>query len=186
MNARIQEYRKSDLSYMNQFTRMLWGVVNTLFIKPLPRGLGQSWIHLWLRIFGAKIHKTAKVYSGVKIYYPANLVMEEYSSIAPGVDCYNVDKITIKAFATISQNTTLCTASHDITDISRPLTTAPITIGEYAWVAAEVFVSMGITIGEYAVVGARSLVINDVEPWTVVGGHPAKFLKNRTLKKSKQ
>lgn len=108
--------------------------------------------------------------------------MEEYSCIAPGVDCYNVDKITIGSYATISQNATLCTASHDIEDLARPLTTAPITIGKYAWVTAETFISMGISIGDYAIVGARALVIKDVEPWTVVAGHPARKLKERVLK----
>ena len=37
------------------------------------------------------------------------------------------------------------------------------------------------TIGEGAVVGARSSVFKDVEPWTVVGGNPAKFIKKRVL-----
>lgn len=177
-----KEYRSSDLSRSNQLVRLVWGLVYSLLISWLPRGLFFGWIRFWLRLFGSKIDKTARVYSGVKIYHPANLVMDEYSSLAPGVDCYNVDKITIGAYATVSQNTTLCTASHDIEDLARPLTTAPITIGKYAWVAAEAFLSMGTTIGDYAVVGARSLVIKDVDPWTVVAGHPAKFLKKRELK----
>ena len=41
---------------------------------------------------------------------------------------------------------------------------------------------MGVTIGEGAVVGARAAVFKDVEPWTVVGGNPAKFIKKRELK----
>jgi carbonic anhydrase/acetyltransferase-like protein (isoleucine patch superfamily) len=40
----------------------------------------------------------------------------------------------------------------------------------------------GVTIGEGAVVGAGSVVTKDVEPWTVVGGNPAKFIKKRELK----
>lgn len=38
---------------------------------------------------------------------------------------------------------------------------------------------MGVTIGEGAVVGARAVVFKDVEPWTVVGGNPAKKIKDR-------
>ena len=40
---------------------------------------------------------------------------------------------------------------------------------------------MGVTIGEGAVVGARAAVFKDVQPWTVVGGNPAKFIKQRSL-----
>ena len=58
----------------------------------------------------------------------------------------------------------------------------PIVIEDRAWVAAEAFVGPGVTIGEGAVVGARGCVFKDVEPWTVVGGNPARFIKQRTIK----
>ena len=38
------------------------------------------------------------------------------------------------------------------------------------------------TIGDGAMVAAGSVVTKDVEPWTVVGGNPAKFIKKRVLK----
>lgn len=41
---------------------------------------------------------------------------------------------------------------------------------------------MGVTIGEGAVVGATASVYKDVEPWTVVGGNPARFIKKREKK----
>jgi putative colanic acid biosynthesis acetyltransferase WcaF len=61
------------------------------------------------------------------------------------------------------------------------LISAPITIEEQAWVAADAFVGMGVTIGKGAVVGARASVYADVEPYTVVGGNPAKFIKKREI-----
>ena len=51
-----------------------------------------------------------------------------------------------------------------------------------AWVAAEAFVGPGVTIGEGAVVGARAAVFKNVTPWTVVGGNPAKYIKDRVIK----
>ncbi len=63
-----------------------------------------------------------------------------------------------------------------------PLVTAPVLVSEGAWVAADVFVAPGVVIGEGAVVGARASVFKNVEPWTVVGGNPATFLKSRILK----
>ena len=107
--------------------------------------------------------------------------MKDYSCLAPKVDCYNVAPVTVGANATISQGAFLCTASHDITNPHLPLITAPITIGDQAWVAAEAFVGMGVTVGEGAVVGARAVVVKDVNPWTVVGGNPAKFIKQRVI-----
>jgi len=40
---------------------------------------------------------------------------------------------------------------------------------------------MGITIKQGAVVGARACVFKDVEPWTIVGGNPAKYIKKRVI-----
>lgn len=170
------------LSRKNQVVRMLWTIVWGVFARPLPRSVGSGWKRFLLRLFGARIDATAIVYSSAKVYYPANLTMGAYACLASDVDCYNVAPITIGANSTVSQGAYLCTASHDITDSLNPLVTKPIVIEDQAWVAAGAFVGMGVTIGQGAVVGARAAVFKDVEPWTVVGGNPAKFIKKRILK----
>lgn len=170
------------LSRKNQVIRLLWTVVWGLLARPLPRSVGSGWKRCLLRLFGARIDSTAIVYSSAKVYYPANLTMESYSCLASDVDCYNVAPVTIGANSTVSQGAYLCTASHDISDPLNPLITAPIVIEDQAWVAAGAFVGMGVTIGQGAVVGARAAVFKSVEPWSVVGGNPAKFLKKRILK----
>lgn len=169
------------LSRRNQVIRMLWSVVWGLFARPLPRSVGSCWKRFLLRMFGAKIAPTAIVYSSAKVYYPANLTMEAYSCLASDVDCYNVAPIHLGANSTVSQGSYLCTASHDITNPLNPLITAPITIEDQAWVAAGAFIGMGVTIGQGAVVGARAAVFRSVEPWTVVGGNPARFIKKREI-----
>lgn len=170
------------LSRKNQIVRLIWTVVWGLFARPLPRSVGSGWKRWLLRLFGAKIASTAIVYSSTKVYYPANLVMDDYSCLASDVDCYNVALIHIGANTTVSQGAYLCTASHDITDPLNHLITAPIIIEDQAWVGAKAFIGMGVTIGQGAVVGATASVYKNVEPWTVVGGNPAKFLKKRIIK----
>ena len=135
-----------------------------------------------LRCWGAQIGKGSKVSASAKIWAPWNLTIGDYTAVGANANCYNPDKILIGNKAVISQGAYLCTASHDITDEDNPLITAPITIESFAWVAADAFVGMGVTIGQGAVVGARAAVFKDVAPWTVVGGNPAKFLKNRVIK----
>ena len=177
----LSKYHNS-LSRRHQVVRMLWSIVWGLFARPLPRSVGSGWKRFLLRLFGARIHPTAVVYSSAKVYYPANLVMEKYACLASDVDCYNVAPITIGENSTVSQGAFLCTASHDITNPLNPLITAPIIIEDQAWVAAGAFVGMGVTIGQGAVVGARAAVFKSVEPWTIVGGNPAKFIKKRVIK----
>lgn len=172
---------KNAMSCGNQILRLVWSVVWNVFARPLPRSLGCGWKRFLLRLFGAKLAPTAVVYSTTRIYMPWQLEMGEYSCLADGVDCYNVAPVRIGSHSTVSQRTFLCTASHDISRGNLPLTTAPIVIGDGVWVAADAFVGPGVTVGEGAVVGARAAVFKNVEPWTVVGGNPAKFLKKREI-----
>lgn len=173
---------KNSLSRRNQIKRFLWTIIWTLFARPIPRSLLSGWKRFLLRCFGAKVHRTAIVYSSAKVYMPWNLEMGEYTCLAPEVDCYNAAKIKIGANSTISQKSYLCTASHDITKSNIPLITQPVIIEDQVWVGADVFIGMGVTIGQGAVVGACAAVFKDVEPWTVVGGNPAKFIKKREIK----
>ena len=173
---------KNVLSRKHQIVRLAWGVVWPMATWFLPRSMGMPWKRLVLRAFGAKIARTANVYSSAKVYYPANLVMAEYSCLASDVDCYNVAPVIIGEQSTVSQGAFLCTASHDITDPRNHLVTKPIVIEGQSWIGAGAFVGMGVTIGEGAVVGACAAVFKDVEPWTVVGGNPAKFIKKRIIK----
>lgn len=177
----LSQYHNT-LSRKHQTIRLLWTVTWSLLAKPLPRSIGSGWKRFLLKLFGAQLDSTAVVYSSARIYYPPNLIMEKYSCIASDVDCYNVAPVRIGANATVSQGAFLCTASHDITDPHNRLITAPIIIENQAWIAAAAFVGMGVTIGEGAVIGARAAVFKDVEPWTVVGGNPAKFIKKRIIK----
>ena len=104
-----------------------------------------------------------------------------WACIGPNTNIYNKDKIVIGNDSVISQGCFLCTAGHDTGSLMLPLTTAPITISNNVWIAADAFVGMGVTIGEGAIVGARAAVFEDVEPWTIVGGNPAKFIKKRII-----
>jgi putative colanic acid biosynthesis acetyltransferase WcaF len=133
-------------------------------------------------LFGAAIERPALIMDGVKVWHPWSLTLRRYCTLGRGVEVYNYAHVTVGEQATISQETFLCSASHDFEDPSMPLTFAPITIGAQAWVAAGCFIGPGITVGEGAVVGARSVVTKDVPDWTVVAGNPARFIKPRRLR----
>jgi len=162
--------------------RLLWDLVWTLLVRWLPHYCGLGWMRMWLRLFGAKIHATAKVYPSVSVFMPWNLVMGEYSTIGAHCRLYNPAPIVLGDACVVSEHATLCTASHDIQSPRHEQIERPITLGNRSWVAAEAFIGMGVTLGEGAVVGARAVVFRDVAPWTVVGGNPAVLIKKREIR----
>ena len=131
---------------------------------------------------GMKIlHNTVSFARKCRVDYPWRLSMGEQSSFADGAWAYCLDEITIGNRVCIGEDVRLLTGSHSLTSPSFDLITKPITIKDNVWVATGAIVLPGVTIGEGAVVAAGSVVTKDVEPWTVVGGNPAKFIKKRVL-----
>ena len=52
-------------------------------------------------------------------------------------------------------------------------------IGNDVWIGTEAIIMPGVTIGHGAVIGTRALVTRDVEPYTIIGGHPGKPIRKR-------
>lgn len=165
-----------SFSLQNRLARLLWNTVYWLFFRFSPRTL-HAWRAFLLRLFGAKLGRGVHVYPGVVIWAPWNLELGDQAGVASGVNLYNQGKISIGKKAVISQGAHLCASSHDYTQKGFPLITKPILVGEEAWIAADAFIGPGVCIGEGAIVGARSAVFKNVDPWTVVGGNPAQFIK---------
>jgi len=176
----VKPLTHQQLSTANKLARVLWQLVWLFLYRPSPVPF-HAWRRFLLRSFGATIEEGTHPYPSAKIWAPWNLIMRKHSCLSHHVDCYCVDKIELGAHSTISQYSYLCTASHDYTRRDMPLITAPILIGDYAWVTADVFIGPGVTIGEGAIVGARSTVTRSVLPWNVVAGSPPKVIGLRTL-----
>jgi len=182
MKVELSQSRSSH-SLRNKVGRVVWGAVWLGLYRSSPRPL-HFWRRSLLRVFGAKIGAGARPSASARVWAPWNLEMGEFSRLGADVDCYSVDKIRIGAHAIVSQYSYLCTASHDPSDPHFGLTTAPITIEDGAWVAADVFVGPGVTVGEGSVVGARSSIFKSLEPWVIAVGNPARVLKKRELRTS--
>jgi len=109
----------------------------------------------------------------------AILKIGNFCSIAPGVFIYlggnhRHDWVTTFPFGHVSKSVF---TTHDGT--GHPSTKGSVIIGNDVWISANVTIMSGVTIGDGAVIAHNSHVVKDVEPYSIVGGNPARFIKYR-------
>jgi acetyltransferase-like isoleucine patch superfamily enzyme len=92
-------------------------------------------------------------------------------------------EITLGEYVFFGHDVAILTGTHDIEkfglerQMTFPRSGRDVVIGDGVWLASHVLVFGPVTIGEHAVVAGGSLVREDVEPYTVVAGRPAKVVK---------
>ena len=180
MEQNLKTNKQINYPYTDYLKRFIWSIVN-LIIWPILWHKIPYLRMILLKCFGAKVFKRNLIYGSVKILRPWDFEMGEYSAIGSRVHVYNLGKISIGKNTVISQDVYLCGGTHDHQNPSLPLLKENIVIGDNIWICAGAFIAPGVTIGDGAIIGARSNVLTDVEPYTIVAGNPAKFIKKRII-----
>jgi putative colanic acid biosynthesis acetyltransferase WcaF len=169
---------KSPYTQKEKVARLLWSIVQgTAFRYSFHNWYGVR--RALLNAFGAKLDKTARVRRTVRVEIPWNLTIGADSSVGDGAILYCLGPVTIGDRVGISQHAHLCAGSHDYTKPGMPLLRPPITIESDAWIAADAFVGPAVRVGEGAILGARGCAMQDLEPWSIYSGNPAKLVKPR-------
>ncbi|MFI5295178.1 MAG: putative colanic acid biosynthesis acetyltransferase [Thermodesulfovibrionales bacterium] len=174
-NRRAQKYSAKEITM-----RVLWSLCSPFF-RCSPRPLF-GWRRFLLRLFGAKVGRRVHIYNSAIIYMPWNLEIGDWSSIGEYALIYNLGKVTIGKYSTVSHKAHICAGTHDYTDPAMPLLKPPVSIGDQAWVCTDAYVGPGVSMGEGAVAGARAVVVKDVDPWSVVAGNPARVIRKRSFR----
>lgn len=172
----LNTFTGASFPLRNRLRRAVWGVIYIFLFRFSPRPV-HKWRSFLLRLFGATVGKGVHVYPGVKIWAPWNLEIGDNVGIADGVTLYTQDKIKISDRCVISQNSYLCTGTHDYTTMGYELYTRPIFIDHDCWLAAGVFVHPGVSFQPGTVVGAHSVVTKNLPAWSVCAGNPCVFIK---------
>ncbi len=161
-----------SFNFRHRLFRAVWSICWLVLASWTPPPL-HPWRRGLLRLFGAKISPTARIYGSAVVWYPPNLEMGEHSVLGWKTLCYSMDRVVIDDYGNVAQCAFLLTGTHEIDEPTFQLRTKPIYIGRHAWVAACAIVGPGVTISEGAVLGAGGVAFKDLEPWTVYVGNPA-------------
>lgn len=94
---------------------------------------------------------------------------------------YTTGGLLIGEDVDIASGVWLITGTHDMDDPEFADSYRPIMIDDYAWIGSRAMILAGVTIGRGAVVMAGAVVTKDVQPFSVVGGVPARHIRMRHL-----
>ncbi|APA00761.1 DapH/DapD/GlmU-related protein [Flavobacterium commune] len=137
-----------------------------------------------IRKFLSQITET-EIDESVTVFTPLHINYGKHTKIGKNVfinfDSVFLDLggITIEDNVLIAPKVSLLTEGHPTSIEDRhSLIPKPIYIKKNAWIGANSTILSGVTIGENAVVAAGAVVSEDVPDNTIVGGIPAKFIKN--------
>ncbi|SFD15874.1 acyltransferase [Flavobacterium phragmitis] len=127
---------------------------------------------------GANIAETAEIgivnINGRK----ENLSIDDFSTLGK-VEIALHDKVSIGKYVCINDGVIILSASHDVSDPLWRHKKAPISIGDYAWIATNAIILPGVSIGKGAVVGAGAVVSKNVKDYAIVIGNPAKEIEKK-------
>ena len=130
------------------------------------------------------INSRIEVTGRFEFYYGADVQVFDGGVLTLGESFINSDcKIRCHRSISIGNG---CAISHDFTvmdsnahELNGSRDASPVVIGDHVWIGTRVTVLPGVSIGDGAVVAAGALVVNDVPAGSLVGGVPARILKDR-------
>lgn len=112
--------------------------------------------------------------TGTKIEIGSNTVINRFTYLDGRASLRIGNNVNISHYSLIQ------TLTHDPQSQSFICQEKPVTIADHVWIGARAIICPGVSIGEGAVIAAGAVVTKDVPPYTIVGGNPARYIKNRT------
>ncbi len=95
-----------------------------------------------------------------------------------------VERVEIGEHCMLANGCLLTDGNHRFDDPDKPVpwqgftTKGPTVLGDNVWLGANVVVTSGVTIGRRSIIGANSVVTEDVAPFSIAAGAPAKVLRS--------
>lgn len=139
---------------------------------------------LFLLSLGSKVGKQVTFYPGIKLSPGSKLKLGDHVDLAWNVIITSGGGVSIGDRTLVGYGTRILSTNHVIPSQKGRIFDSghekkPVTIHNDVWIGANCTIVAGVTIGEGAVIAAGSVVTKDVLPFSIVGGVPAKIIKER-------
>lgn len=167
-------YRFGEWAWSNAYWTMIFGCDLT---GKIPSHLIRN--ALYIHLFKIGLARSATVYRGCRFFSPWKVRVGEHSIIGDQAFLDARETIRIGSDVNIGKDVRIFTLEHNIDSPDFTNQGGPVTIGNHVYIGCRVTILPNVTIGEGAVIASGAVVTRDVQPWVLVGGVPAKFIRTR-------
>lgn len=146
-------------------------------------GLVPLWVvrRFVYRVVGVKIGVGSHIHIGARFFQPKNVEIGEGSIIGDNIFLDGRAKIKIGNHTALASSVMIYNSEHDIDNESFTAKEESVEVGDYVFIGPRAIIMPGVKIGDGAIVAAGAVVTKDVSARAVVGGVPAKFIRERKL-----
>jgi len=172
-------WARSLLDVYKLFARIWFGL--SIFCVMLTGHIPSHTIRhtLYCNVFGVHFPRDSIINGRCRFLKPAGVNIGHHSIIGHDTFLDGREGIFIGNNVNIAGYTLIYTQGHDIDSPIFAIVGGPVSIEDWVYIGVRATILPNIKIGEGAVVAAGAVVTRDVEPWTVVGGVPARLIRRR-------
>jgi acetyltransferase-like isoleucine patch superfamily enzyme len=163
--------------------RLVYHLGNWQRLEPLRRLRGWHF-----SILLSRAGKNLRVAPGVKLFNPSHISVGNDVFIGEGTRFYAWNEtISVGNKVLIAADALITTRNHGFASTGTPMAdqgyrNAPVVIEDDVWIGFRSIILAGVRIGRGSIVAANAVVTKDVEPYTIVGGVPARLIRARSDK----
>jgi acetyltransferase-like isoleucine patch superfamily enzyme len=146
---------------------------------------------LFWSFFLKGIGKNVSIMSNVTFMSPQKIEIGNHVLINTGTKIGGQNGIKIGDYVLIGYNVNLVSENHAYSNPLQPIKNqgyygGPIVLEDDVWIGANSVILPSVKIGRGAIIGANAVVTKNVAPFSIVGGIPAKKIKDRFGKKDQK
>lgn len=147
-----------------------------------------GWCPFWFwrkfvyRLSGLKIGQGSKIHVFARFFEPKNIEIGQDTVVGEFAFLDGRTSLKIGSHVDIASQVLIYNSQHDIDDEEFKAKEKPVLVEDYVFIGPRAIILPGVKIGRGAVVAAGAVVTKDVPEGKVVGGVPAKVIRERKIK----